>query len=244
MGFGPQTGTLLNGVNFRPNSTEATVDLGAEVGPTSFYAGTPAALSAKDLVLSGSDLDQLDNPTAVEAALADQNTKRLELLDKIQTATAKQVEVDAAVNKAIASDGPAAGIAVREQYASQGYIAPQQYQAQLQVITDNQRNILDNADAQAKLSSNLSTTQRESLGNAQAILNKQFVGTDGPTTISTTRTVDQRTGIIETVEVTTQKVSGNSVILGVPLKSIPQYKESTRDYKTGVETAPPKKIGE
>jgi len=244
LGFGPQTGTLLNGANFRPNSTEATVDLGTQVGPTSFYEGTPAALKANDLVLSGMELEQLDNPTAVENALIEQDAKRKDILNKIEVASKQQVEVDAAVNRAIAADGPAAGIAVREQYASQGYIAPQQYQAQLQVITDNQRNILDNADAQAKLSSNLPTTERTALGNAQAILDKQFVGTDGPTTISITRTVDARTGIQETVEVTTQKVVGNSILLNKPLDQIPGYKESTRDYKTGIETGPPSKIGD
>jgi hypothetical protein len=226
LGFGPQTGTLLNGANFRPNSTEATLDLGAEVGPTSFYAGTPAALSAKELVLDEKYLSQLDNPTDVEAALAYQNTKRTELLEKIQIATDKQVEVDAAVNKAIASDGAAAGIAVREQYASQGYIAPQQYQAQLQVITDNQRNILDNADAQQQASSKLSVPESKVQANNAAAV-------QSGTVIETKRTVDSN-GIIETNTVVVGDVKRVSEVLkGRPLDSIPQFKDATKNYVNG-----------
>jgi len=232
LGFGPQTGTLLNGANFQPNQVQAasSEDFGLQPGK-SFYEGTPAALSANDLVLTGSDLEQLDNPTALKNALDEQNTKEAELLTKIQEATAKQVEVDAAVNKAIASDGPAAGIAVREQYAAQGYIAPSQYQAQLQTISDNKYAIQENITASEALQSKLSGTERTSLGNAQQILaneqealesklapnQKLTINADGSRTIETTTTKDGITEIIKT--------TSTPIVTKPPIVSVPLYQD-------------------
>lgn len=147
LGFGPQTGTILNGANFKPNTISATNgDTGAPTATsTNFQEGTPAALNATALTLTESDVNKIgDDPTAIQSALDTQNAKYEELLTKNQEAVTKQKEVDAAVAKAIAADGPQAGIAVREQYAAQGYIAPVQYQAQLQAVKDNQNVLTEN----------------------------------------------------------------------------------------------------
>jgi hypothetical protein len=60
------------------------------------------------------------------------------------TATDQQATVNAAVNAALASDGPEAAALIRQQYAQAGYVAPNQYQAQIQAITDNINNLQSN----------------------------------------------------------------------------------------------------
>ena len=149
LGFGPQVGTMLVGSNFQPSPTVGLQSTAGLPSPTvNFNAGTPAALDATSLILSpGNDL--ADSVEGLQKQLADQNALETTLLQKNADATAQKQIVDAAVNAALASDGPEAAALVRAQYASTGYVAPSQYQAQLQAIKDNQALIEENIKARS-----------------------------------------------------------------------------------------------
>jgi hypothetical protein len=153
LGFGPQVGTLLSGANFQPNPT---IGFGSSIGSPSttsdFNAGTPPALNASGLVLSGTDLTDLSGggDDAINAEIAKQQAQQDSLKNSVAQATVQKGEVDAAVNAALASDGPAAAALVRQQYAQSGYIAPSQYTAQLQAVTDNISNLKANLTTPAQ----------------------------------------------------------------------------------------------
>jgi hypothetical protein len=142
LGFGPQVGTLLDGAQFVPNKTEAVAGAIGEPSP-----GAPAnisagpAIAANELVLSGADLEQLNTPTAAANELRNQIYQENELQKKVAEARYQQNDVEAAVAKATAADGPQAGNLLREQYAAQGYISPDMYDKQLQTVRDNKANI-------------------------------------------------------------------------------------------------------
>jgi hypothetical protein len=152
LGFGPQVGTLLDGANFVPNSTEAVAGAVGEPSPTSGPGPSAgAAISASQLVLQGDDLEKLGtDPALLNEALAEQNALQNDLNAKYTTAQLRQSEVEAAVAKATAADGPQAGILVREQYARDGYRSPDQYGAQLQAVADNKSNIQNVIDTVAR----------------------------------------------------------------------------------------------
>jgi hypothetical protein len=149
LGFGPGVGTMLVGTNFNPTPAVA---LGSSLGSPSssassnYYAGTPPPLSASNLVLTGTDLTDLSGggDAAINAEIEKQQTALTALQNASATATEQQDTVNAAVNAALASDGPEAAALIRQQYAQAGYVSPNQYQAQMQAITDNINNLKSN----------------------------------------------------------------------------------------------------
>jgi hypothetical protein len=142
----------LDGVNFKPNTTEAVAGAVGEPSPTSGPGPSAgAAISASDLVLQGDDLEALGtDPALLKEALDKQNVLQNELNAKYTTAQLQQSDVEAAVAKATAADGPQAGILVREQYARDGYRSPDQYGAQLQAVADNKYAIQNVVDTVAR----------------------------------------------------------------------------------------------
>jgi len=161
LGFGPQVGTVLDGANFVPNKTEAVAGAVGEPSPTSGPSPSAGpALSANNIVLQTSDYEDITTPEAAKAALNNQIYQENVLHQKLAEATAQQKDVEAAVAKATAADGPQAGQLVREQYAAQGYISPDQYGAQLQAYKDNKANLENIIDEQAKNSAILDTAKK------------------------------------------------------------------------------------
>lgn len=179
LGFGPQVGTLLDGVNFKPNTTEAVAGAVGEPSPTSGPGPSAgAAISASELVLQGDDLEALGtDPALLKEALDKQNVLQNELNAKYTTAQLQQSDVEAAVAKATAADGPQAGILVREQYARDGYKSPDQYGAQLQAVADNKYAIQNVVDTVARDAARLDADQKQDIADM-----KKTVGEPAPLT--------------------------------------------------------------
>lgn len=150
LGFGPRTGTLLVGSNFKANN--ATASAGDVVGGAA--AGTSgnaydAQGAAENLVnttlYSSEDIKKLtvdDYPDAISSM--ESNAKQLQAqLDK---SSAMKEEVDSAINSALARSGPAEANQIRAQYASQGYQDPATIQANLDANLANQKLLTTNYD--------------------------------------------------------------------------------------------------
>jgi hypothetical protein len=179
LGFGPQVGTLLDGAQFVPNKTEAVAGAVGEPSPTSGPGlSVGPQLEANQLVLSGADLEQLDNPTAAANEFKNQLYQENALQSKIAEAKSQQADVEAAVAKATAADGPQAGNLLREQYASQGYVSPDQYEKQLQTIRDNKTNIQNIIDNQT---GNYAVYDYDDRTNLDAMKQYNAVGPPAPT---------------------------------------------------------------
>lgn len=181
LGFGPQVGTLLEGANFVPNKTEAVAGAVGEPSPTagpSISAG--AAFDAQHLVLGTSDFADLGTPAQVSVALTDQRYQESALLSKQAEAKSQQADVEAAVAKATAADGPQAGNLLREQYAAQGYISPDQYDKQLQVIKDNKTNLQEIIDMSTRDYSKLDAENKAAVDKEKQ---NSLVGPPAPTFI-------------------------------------------------------------
>jgi hypothetical protein len=168
LGFGPQVGTLLDGAQFVPNKTEAVAGAIGEPSP-----GAPAnisagpALAANELVLTSADIEQINTPTAAATELRNQIYQENELQKKVAEARYQQNDVEAAVAKATAADGPQAGNLLREQYAAQGYISPDQYDKQLQTVRDNKAKIQTIVDADTASLAAYDYDSRTSIGQVK-----------------------------------------------------------------------------
>jgi hypothetical protein len=183
LGFGPQVGTILDGANFVPNKTEAVAGAVGEPSPTPLPQINNPQLSAEKYVLTANDYaDMGTTPESLQGALADQEAKAYNLMKEIEVASTKKVEVDAAVAKAVAADGPQAGILVRETYAAQGYISPEQYQQQLQTIYDNKYQIQQNLDMATGTYSKYDQVNKEAVTQVE----NAVVGPPEPTLVERT----------------------------------------------------------
>jgi hypothetical protein len=168
LGFGPQVGTILDGANFVPNKTEAVAGAVGEPSPTPLPQINNPQLSAESLVLTSAQVEANTDPASIGAAINEQTAKEAEITKKIELATAQKAEIDARVAKAVAADGPQAGILVREQYAAQGYISPEQYGAQLQAIQDNKYQLRDQLDKTTGTYSKFDYAQQQTVTDIKA----------------------------------------------------------------------------
>ena len=241
LGFGPQVGTILDGANFVPNKTEAVAGAVGEPLPgESAPLSAGAALSAENLVLQGSDYEDINTPEAAKAALNAQVYQENVLQSKVAESRAQQADVEAAVAKATAADGPQAGLLVRQQYAAQGYISPDQYTAQLQTIQDNKYNIQNIIDKQTENYAVLDAAQKQDIA-----LMKQESQTTVPPTYIERQISELRTSYNEFIS----SINRPPVQLYTPEQQIQIDKELAArpwyqkiPFFSGVDlTAPPKK---
>jgi hypothetical protein len=144
LGFGPKTGTLLVGANFKPN--QATASPGDVVNSIPIFTNgvnSTAALEARKntTYYSSDDIKQLNTEADVQEAINAQTSNAKQIQEKLDYSKSVDAEVKEKIKNAEQITGQAEADAIRAQYASKGYQDPAKLEANLKLNTENQADL-------------------------------------------------------------------------------------------------------
>lgn len=140
LGFGPQTGTLLVGANFKPNQvnaspgdvvTSSAASSNSETTQDQEIKAELDRLTYTDEELLKLDIDGLDQ------AQANITYRQNQLTDQLKESEKLDAEVKAKVSDALATSGQGAADEIRKEYANKGYADPDAIRKKLDAYNTN-----------------------------------------------------------------------------------------------------------